>query len=287
VDRGPRRRDRLEDKLDHLVNVLMSQQVANAGGSGSGGAAVFGSSTSRPIPGPGTSTTTTSSSFAGSTPGSLNESPAASNQTPLAAKEKDVVVDATTGFPFFTPCGPVSDMATKSGSLQKDWSEFGPLFNIPLATAQQQLDTFCRDFLPFFPFFSYAGSLSALELRQRRPFLWLVIMSLATKSIPLQVKMGKAIRKVATDLLATDQSTDIDMLLGLLCFVAWSHYHKQEKFLSLSWSNLAVSMAYHLDIHRPAKHTSPMFGAPPSSAEGQRTLEERRAFVATFVLSSM
>lgn len=63
--------------------------------------------------------------------------------------------------------------------------------------------------------------MSSGELYQRRPFLWLVIMSLTTKSLPVKVEMGKTIRRTIMDRLIEDVDNNLDILLGLLCFMAW------------------------------------------------------------------
>jgi hypothetical protein len=193
----------------------MSQQ-SGLGGDGGGERMVSGS-----MPQHRSSTTTPSGLNDMATPASMNDSAVAQGQS-SSSRETDVVVDVATGFPRFTSGGEAAKTPGSSwGTSQMQSTDYASVFNLPAAMAQQQLDTFFHDFLPHFPFFNYAGSMSALELRQRRPFLWLVIMSLTTKSVPMQVKMGLAIRKIVMEHLITDQDNDIDILLGLLCFISW------------------------------------------------------------------
>jgi hypothetical protein len=93
--------------------------------------------------------------------------------------------------------------------------------NIPDATAKKQLDTFRRAFLPFFPFIHIPALMSASDLRQQKPFLWLVIMSLTTKSVEQQRAMGDTIRRIVSQKVVAEHEKSMDILLGLIAYLAW------------------------------------------------------------------
>lgn len=95
------------------------------------------------------------------------------------------------------------------------------LYDMPDATAQEQLNTFRRVFLPLFAFVHIPDSTSALQLRHQRPFLWLVIMSLTTNSAGQQIVMGDTIRRIVSQQALAEQEKSMDLLLGILCYIAW------------------------------------------------------------------
>jgi hypothetical protein len=88
-------------------------------------------------------------------------------------------------------------------------------------TAEKQLDTFCHAFLPFFPFIHIPPLMRASDLRQQKPFLWLVIMSLTTTSVEQQRAMGNTIRRIISQNVVAEHEKNMDILLGLICYLAW------------------------------------------------------------------
>ena len=63
--------------------------------------------------------------------------------------------------------------------------------------------------------------MSASDLRYQKPFLWLVIMSLTTKSLAQQLVMGDMIRRIIAQQVVVESEKSLDMLLGVLCFIGW------------------------------------------------------------------
>jgi hypothetical protein len=88
--------------------------------------------------------------------------------------------------------------------------------------ADQQLETFRRAFLPFFPVVYIPEIMSASYLRQQKPFLWLVIMSLSTKDMTQQLAMEYTIRQIISQRVVAEHEKNLDLLLGLICYLAWS-----------------------------------------------------------------
>jgi hypothetical protein len=73
---------------------------------------------------------------------------------------------------------PQSNFNLSPSSIFEDVS----IYKIPDSIAEENFNTFRRAFLPFFPFVQIPTAPSASDLRLQKPFLWLVIMSLTTKS---------------------------------------------------------------------------------------------------------
>lgn len=94
-------------------------------------------------------------------------------------------------------------------------------FEIPDATAEEQLRTFRQSFLPLFAFVALPATMSASGLRLQKPFLWLVIMSLTTKSVATQIAMGDSIREIVSHQVVVEHEKSLDILLGIICYQAW------------------------------------------------------------------
>jgi hypothetical protein len=93
---------------------------------------------------------------------------------------------------------------------------------IPGTMAEENLNTFRRAFLPFIPFVQIPAAMNSSDLRLQKPFLWLVIMSLTTKSAAQQLAMGDTIRQIVSGKVVAEHEKSLDVLLGLICYVAWS-----------------------------------------------------------------
>ena len=90
--------------------------------------------------------------------------------------------------------------------------------------AEVYLNTFRPHMATYFPFILVSESTTADELRRDRPFLWLCIMSVAAKSTAQQKALGREVKiSMGREIIAEGKS-NIDLLLGLLVFVAWLVY---------------------------------------------------------------
>jgi len=91
----------------------------------------------------------------------------------------------------------------------------------PDALAEEQLAKFRQSFLPFFPFVYIPATMSASNLRIQKPFLSLVILSLTTKSASQQLRLFDNIRQVVSEKVLAEHERSLDILLGLICYLAW------------------------------------------------------------------
>ena len=73
----------------------------------------------------------------------------------------------------------------------------------------------------YFPFIIVPESTTAYELHHDRPFLWLCIMSVASKSSIQQKALGKEIKITIGREIFVEGKNNLDLLLGLLVYVAW------------------------------------------------------------------
>ncbi|KAI2617419.1 hypothetical protein GGR54DRAFT_641069 [Hypoxylon sp. NC1633] len=252
---------RLEEKLDDLVTLLRSQSAAKQGQEQ---AQVFGH-----------------------TPKSTSEGPTldgygySKSSTP-AADGPDVVLDTTANvLHLLRPANSRTSLSPIPGDIS--------VHQIPDDMAQEQLDLFRRSFLSGFPFIHIPTTTNAAELRHQRPFLWLVIMALTTKSVSQQTEMGETIWHIISRRIVSQHLADLDLLLGMICFAGWSHYFKQDKPFMTTVSQLAVSLAFELGIHQdtstPVLRRSRLLPQMPAR-QSTRTMEERRTMLAVFHLTS-
>lgn len=156
-----------------------------------------------------------------------------------------------------------------------------------LAAADRRLETFRRGFVNYFPFVIVPPKVSVEALRYDNPFLFLCIMAVTSFEDPiLQRKLGQEIKKQICDRLVMGHEVSMDLLQGLLVFVAWYQYFclpgKHQYFLMLQ---LCVNMCHELRLD--------------SNEKGKRGLEEvqtqlkarnpaeMRALLGAYCLSSL
>ena len=265
---------RLEEKLDSLVSLMRANPQAPAAG-------LADSSTNSPesyITTPKSASTHTSNAASdGVNNGRLDGRANGSNdRRPFPAD----------------PNGPgqmCSDVAQSNGRL--------PNFNssmIPVEEAEQCLETFRANMLDSYPIM-VIPDISASALKAQRPFLWLAIMVVTTKSTLKQRCLGMEIRAKIAERLIVEGERDLDLLMGLLVCVAWSQYYIfNGKPITTNICALALAVLADLGLNKPilrevcvvlAEFDSK--GCPGRTVANTRTLEERRAALAAFSVSQL
>ncbi|KAJ5893433.1 hypothetical protein N7495_005124, partial [Penicillium taxi] len=132
-------------------------------------------------------------------------------------------------------------------------------------------------------------------LRRERPFLFLCIMAAAAPSTQTKIELGEQIKQTLTDRIFLDNNLNainIDLLLGLLTFLAWGHDHLLHGTAArLSrFTQLAMSVVFDLRLNKPLPddpNMLPVRGTCLVSNASARSLEERRAVLGCFVMSSI
>lgn len=162
-----------------------------------------------------------------------------------------------------------------------------------LDEANECLSTFRPQYLIHFPFIIIPLATDAQELRQKSPFLWLAIMAIASKSSAKQAALSKELRKTLALSILVDGERNLDLLLCTLTAVAWGLYFTYNKPILTSLLQLAVGILGDLGLNKPPPKESTYVlleynarGCPKDFSH-LRTMEERRAAVTCFLLSSV
>ena len=102
-------------------------------------------------------------------------------------------------------------------------SDYSPIS--ALEPSPDEAEEFLASFRPhmatYFPFIIIPESTTAQELRRHRPFLWLCIMSVASKSTAQQKALAKEVKITIGREVFVEGKNNIDLLLGMMVFVAW------------------------------------------------------------------
>lgn len=87
--------------------------------------------------------------------------------------------------------------------------------------SEKCLDDFRVFKLQYFPFVHIPIDMTSVQLQKERPFLWLCIMSISTKSTARQKALGYQVRQSVAQIMLLESEKSIDLLLGLLTFLGW------------------------------------------------------------------
>jgi hypothetical protein len=84
------------------------------------------------------------------------------------------------------------------------------------------LNRFRIDFAPQLPFVNVSTSMSAHELYQEQPLLWLSIMTVVTPYSTQQIMLSKEMRTIFGREAFVEGSRNVDLLLAILVYTTWS-----------------------------------------------------------------
>jgi hypothetical protein len=87
--------------------------------------------------------------------------------------------------------------------------------------AEEYLSIFHTYKSKYFPFVCIPATTTAQQLRQERPFLWLCVMTIASRSTSQQQVLGSKIRHILAQEMLLNSGKNIDLLLGLLAYIGW------------------------------------------------------------------
>ncbi|OJD12108.1 hypothetical protein AJ78_07244 [Emergomyces pasteurianus Ep9510] len=160
--------------------------------------------------------------------------------------------------------------------------------------ASELLTFFCSEMAPMYPFTRLPWGITPQELLLEKPLLYMVILGVAYQSdTQKQQILAKMFREEISHSILICGEMSLGILQALLVYSAWNHVHMKLEARLSNLLPLAMVMAADLEISREPhtrSKTSPgalrevarALGAPNS-----RTLEERRAFLGVFWLSSV
>lgn len=94
-------------------------------------------------------------------------------------------------------------------------------YYVPENEAQERLDVFRRDFPQFGPVVYIPPEVTAKELHQTRPLLWISIMACTTRSTRESHLIGDKVRHIVSEKVVRQYERSLDLLQGLLVFLCW------------------------------------------------------------------
>jgi hypothetical protein len=149
------------------------------------------------------------------TPPSSNPSPFQGPATASFGQEPDTSSSTT----------PVSRMPANAFSVclpSRDSFDIAPGLVVSVDEADQMLDWYRSDYSPKFPFVPIAPCLTACELYETKPFLFrVIIQAIAPQSFTTQREVARWIRKYLAEHVLVAQETRLELLQGLLLYIAW------------------------------------------------------------------
>lgn len=169
--------------------------------------------------------------------------------------------------------------------------------NSSLIQADDRLSFFRSRMLPFFPFIDLTPDMTSWYLRQSRPFLFQAIHTVTTFSTQERLVQIEKLKRVLFTSALLEVQSNIDLLLGLLTYIAWS----TDAFLGRAdllsrLMMLAISLVYDLRLFKPSStDVEVMMIITQGRADDNQTsvdgtpyelLEKQRAVLACFILSS-
>ncbi|KAF4126875.1 hypothetical protein GMORB2_0612 [Geosmithia morbida] len=258
--------DQLEGKVDELVSLLGSSSGHGRAESSSDANAVSSNTNSNP-------------SFI--TPyGSNYSSPAGLSAT--GETESSVPSNAAASAAAAATFHPLSS-SSLSGLLDP---------RLPESEAQSYYVDFQKTHLKYFAFLHLPEDYR--QLRRQRPFLFLCIMTAACPSMNKKFELGEKAKRALTDHIFLGNhpgAVNVDLLLGLLVFLCWGRDYLLMGTATRvpRFTQMAMTLAFDMRLNKPPQEELSILPGGPGAGTTTtpRTMEERRAVLATFVMSSV
>jgi len=111
-----------------------------------------------------------------------------------------------------------------TASESKIWQSVPPTVPSIFPTtdqAEECFKTFRDQKAHYFPFIHIPPTSNAQQLLRERPFLWLCIMAVSSKSATQQLALGGKVRQILGRRMLIELEKDHDLLLGLLAYIGW------------------------------------------------------------------
>ncbi|EAW17058.1 Zn(II)2Cys6 transcription factor domain-containing protein [Aspergillus fischeri NRRL 181] len=164
--------------------------------------------------------------------------------------------------------------------------------------ADERLNFFRSRMLPSFPFIDLTPDITSCYLRQNRPFLLQAIHTVTTFSTQERLTQVEELKHLLFTSALLQVQSNIDLLLGLLTYLAWS----TDPFLGRAdlvsrLMMLAISLVYDLRLFKPSSPDVELMmtitqGRADDNNQSHNNethhdlLERQRAVLACFILSS-
>ncbi|QSZ31366.1 hypothetical protein DSL72_000931 [Monilinia vaccinii-corymbosi] len=159
--------------------------------------------------------------------------------------------------------------------------------------AENALDHFRNHSTKYLPFMVIPPDTNVHEFRKGNPFWWLAIAMATAKTTSRQITLGMHIRQLLGQKLLVLGERNLDLLWGLLTYIAWSQCHYQQRPVWSSMIQLAMGLVYDLGLNKaPPKEAPHLFmnfdarGCPKPFLPSIGSRQEKRALLCLFSLSS-
>ena len=116
----------------------------------------------------------------------------------------------------------MTGMTSDTSPRQFPESPFPCEFEPTPSEAEAYLTVFRTEKVKYFPFIHLTEKTNARQLCQERPFLYLCVMAVCSKTRVQQRALGLKIReRIAQHMLHEPADNHLDLLLGLLAYLGW------------------------------------------------------------------
>lgn len=210
-------------------------------------------------------------------------------------------VPLSTSGPNDTPANVIGTSQSISG-VPTPGTDPSPLVQSPSEPSSHQteesLEFFRSQMLPYFPFINLTPDITAWHLRQNRPFLLQAILAVTTFSSQKRLAHIEDLKRVLFASAFLEVQSNIDLLLGLLTYLAWN----TDAFLGRAdlisrLMILAISLVYDMRLFKPPQPDTVIMMTMTQGQDYQSDqnsnnetvtdlIEKQRAVLACFVLSS-
>ncbi len=204
ASKKPTKVDRLEEKLDGLATLLRSNTQQ-----------------STPVD---NQLTPDSLQSAGSDPKLIGDDQPTYAFTTGLDRERAARVCSGSALNLHTPVLNPDTSYTVSGtrsSTSHSNSALSVRLEPSLDEAEEYLDIFRGQIMQYSPFITITAATTSQELRRERPFLWLCIMAISSKSTEQQKALGREIRLTIGREIILEGKNNLNLLTGILTYTAW------------------------------------------------------------------
>ncbi|THV46805.1 hypothetical protein BGAL_0358g00040 [Botrytis galanthina] len=145
----------------------------------------------------------------------------------------------------------------------------------------------------YLPFIIIPPDTNVHGFKKENPFWWLAIVMATAKSTSRQIALGIHIRQLLGQKLLISGERNLDLLWGLLTYIAWSQCHYQQRPVWSSMIQLAMGIAFDLGLNKAPQKEAPHLllnfdarGCPKPFISAVGSRQEKRALLCLYSLSS-
>jgi hypothetical protein len=117
---------------------------------------------------------------------------------------------------------PAASSSSSSGSTSVNLQPvLHPALEPSPEDAESYLNKFRTDFVKHLPFIIISPSVTAHQLRQERPILWVCIMTAASSNSAQQIVLSKEVRRIFGREAYVEGTRNMDLLMAILVYATW------------------------------------------------------------------